>query len=87
MGCHKETVAEVVGENARRSETDRLVRVDPRPKLCKLSDSAISLISEGFDDVGNWGLKATNGGLPLDVPPESLMEFHTQDTQDTKISQ
>ena len=63
MGCHKETVAEVVGENARRFETDRLVRVDPRPKLRKLSDSAIPLISEGIDDVVNWELKAANGGF------------------------
>ena len=63
MGCHKETVAEVVGENARRFEPDRLVRVDPRPKLRKLSDSAIPLISEAIDDVVNWELKAANGGF------------------------
>ena len=86
-GCHEDTGAKVTGENARRSKTDRLVRINPRPELRKISDGAISLISEGFDDVVNWGLRRAMEGLPLDVPPESLVEFHTQYTQDTKISQ
>ena len=62
-GCHEDTGAKVVGENARRYNTDRLVRVDPRPELREVSDRAISLNSEGFDDVSNCGLKATNGGF------------------------